>query len=191
MTAANGGQPVGAYVNCNNFHGRLYQPLGRQIIDSDIGQQHAQVSLGGGIGSGIGGFDWFEAGRLHSGDILWTEDWFGDDYASGWSFLANRLRCGARLGPADAAEIEFGGSLVPRAGTDGKKVHSPGSLVGTPGLLMRALALVGNGAKHLGWQVTRCCVAACGCVCVRTGAVPTLCTGFSVTTTHTHTPQAH
>jgi hypothetical protein len=172
VTRANGGTPVGAYVNCNNFHGRLYEPLGQRITAAGASNE----DLLGGVGATAkGGYDWFEAGRLHAGDILWTEDWFGDDYSSGWSFLAARLRCAARLGAdttsgsaagskgavsENPSPIEFGGSIVPRAGTDGLKgdgslnpLHpgTPGSLVGTTGLHMRALALVGHGAHHIGW----------------------------------------
>lgn len=40
---------------------------------------------------------------------------------------------------------------MPRAGIDGRKANKPGSSIGTPDLMMRALTLVGNGAKHIWW----------------------------------------
>lgn len=91
----------------------------------------------------------------------------GDDYASEWSYLANRMRCAARLAPptkgTGTAErpfaVEFGGAIVPRAGTDGRKAAKTGSSVGTPDLMMRALTLVGNGAKHIWWFVSVFAVA--------------------------------
>lgn len=82
----------------------------------------------------------------------------GDDYASEWSYLSNRLRSAARLAQpkigtaaTQGSPVTFGGAIVPRAGTDGRKANKTGSSVGTPDLLMRALTLVGNGAKHLWW----------------------------------------
>ena len=47
--------------------------------------------------------------------------------------------------------MTFGGAIVPRAGTDGRKGNKTGASVGTPDLMMRALTLVGNGAKHIWW----------------------------------------
>eukprot|EP01050_Picozoa_sp_SAG11_P014256 SAG11_NODE_1737_length_4343_cov_2.762488_2_plen_219_part_00 len=47
--------------------------------------------------------------------------------------------------------VTFGGAIVPRAGTDGRKANKTGSSVGTSDLMMRALTLVGNGAKHIWW----------------------------------------
>jgi hypothetical protein len=74
-----------------------------------------------------------------------------------WSYLSNRMRCAARLAPPTAWSgtperpfpVEFGGAIVPRAGTDGRKGVNTGASVGTPDLMMRALTLVGNGAKHI------------------------------------------
>ena len=125
VAKANDNQPVGAFVNVNNFHGRLYEPVGSQIIASALDEhqeeqqhgfdrprdtrRHRHSRLKGTTGhttagtTASGGVDWFEAGRLHAGDILFTEDWFGDDYASEWSYLANRLRCAARLAPVTTA----------------------------------------------------------------------------------------
>ena len=85
------------------------------------------------------------------------QDWFGDDYASEWSYLSNRMRCAARLArptawsgtPERPFPVEFGGAIVPRAGRDGRKAGKTGASVGTPDLMMRALTLVGNGAKHI------------------------------------------
>ena len=85
------------------------------------------------------GMDWFEAGRLRAGTMLWTEDWFDDTAASQWSYLAARMRCAARLGGPD---IQFGGYIVPRGPTG----TAPR---GTIGLLKKAVALIGGGAKGL------------------------------------------
>ena len=62
--------------------------------------------------------------------------WFGDDKASEWSYLGARLRSAARLGGPD---MSWGGYIVPR-GPTGHVAR------GTPGLTMRALTMVGNGA---------------------------------------------
>lgn len=40
---------------------------------------------------------------------------------------------------------------MPRAGIDGRKGRKTGSSIGTSDLMMRALTLVGNGAKHIWW----------------------------------------
>lgn len=84
VARANGNEPVGAFLNCNNFHGRLYEPLGPRITFRDglrrtptttthDGNMHKVQ--GSTVGENAkGGIDWFEAGRLRSGDILWTED---------------------------------------------------------------------------------------------------------------------
>ena len=99
--------------------------------------------------------------------MLWTEDWFGEAYASEWSYLAHRMRCvrlrcfdlplandtrfcqnasscqGAKLGGSDT---QFGGYIVPR-GPTGTLNH------GTPALLKKALTLVGIGAKGLDCKI--------------------------------------
>ena len=79
------------------------------------------------------------AGRLRAGTMLWTEDWFEDTSASEWSYLAARMRCAARLGGPD---IQFGGYIVPRGPTG----TAPR---GTIGLLKKAFALIGGGAKGI------------------------------------------
>jgi hypothetical protein len=96
VAKANNDEPVGAFINCNNFHGRLYEPVGSQIIMDNQQQvpgraqtvatsgrrnrakvQHSTVGE-----TAKGGVDWFEAGRLHTGDILWTEGESGNTYTS-------------------------------------------------------------------------------------------------------------
>ena len=68
----------------------------------------------------------FLAGRLRAGSVLWTEDWFGDDKASEWSYLGSRLRSAARLGGVrsgakggDDNAVGWGGYIVPRGPTSG------------------------------------------------------------------------
>ena len=58
--------------------------------------------------------DWFEAGRLRAGTMLWSESWFGDSKASEWTYLSARLRCAAKLGGPD---MQFGGYITPRGPT--------------------------------------------------------------------------
>ena len=91
-------------------------------------------------GADRGGMDWMEAGRYKAGSMLWTEDWFAESYASEWSYLAARMRCAAKLGNG----VQFGSYIVPR-GPTGTVNH------GTVGLLKKALALVGAGAKGFDW----------------------------------------
>jgi hypothetical protein len=90
VAKANNDEPVGAFLNCNNFHGRLYEPLGSKItVDDELttttgsssSSRVPTAASGRGRGGALhsvakGGIDWFEAGRLHTGDILFTEDWF-------------------------------------------------------------------------------------------------------------------
>jgi hypothetical protein len=110
------------------FHGRLYSPgcAGPPAPASDCKADY-------------GSMDWFEAGRLRAGTMLWTEDWFGDSKASEWTYLAARLRSAAKLG-----HVQFGGYIVPRGPTGGV-AH------GTVGLLKKAIALVGSGASAIDW----------------------------------------
>eukprot|EP01052_Picozoa_sp_SAG31_P040314 SAG31_NODE_5807_length_2319_cov_1.617117_3_plen_101_part_00 len=68
--------------------------------------------------------------------VYMTLQWFGDDKASEWSYLGARLRSAARLG---GTNMSWGGYIVPR-GPTGHVAR------GTPGLTMRALTMVGNGA---------------------------------------------
>lgn len=84
VTKANNDVPVEAFLNCNNFHGRLFEPLGSKVTMRGEKQPVSATATGRGgakvrgsvVGeSAKGGVDWFEAGRLHTGDIMWTEDW--------------------------------------------------------------------------------------------------------------------
>jgi hypothetical protein len=102
LVDANGGRSFTIYTNYNNFHGRLYSPGGEWNLNcSGSGKLHP-VSCAPDKGAP----DWFEAGRLRSGTMLWTESWFGDSKASEWTYLMARLRCAAKLGGPD---IKFGG----------------------------------------------------------------------------------
>lgn len=86
VARANKDEPVGAFLNANNFHGRLYEPLGSQVITGSLQQgprqrrpasnshrYKATVQHSTAGETGRGGIDWFEAGRMHTGDILFTE----------------------------------------------------------------------------------------------------------------------
>ena len=127
LIAANNGEYFSTYTNMRNFHGRLITP-GYRIVSSS-----GDVSFK----DDAGGMDWFEAGRHRSVTTLWTEDWFGESKASIWSYMANRLRCAAKLGGPD---ITFGGYIVLRGPTGGVQ-H------GSSNILKKALSLVGTGAK--------------------------------------------
>jgi hypothetical protein len=97
LVEANGGTEFGIYTNCNNFHGRLFTPGGISV-QAGTGVQISKADRGG--------MDWGEAGRARAGTALWTEDWFGEDMTSQWSYMATRMRCAAKLG-----NITFGGYL--------------------------------------------------------------------------------
>jgi hypothetical protein len=58
LIAANAGEAFTSYINLNNFHGRVFTP--------DDGPS----------GADCGGLDWFEAGRVGAGTMMWTEDWW-------------------------------------------------------------------------------------------------------------------
>jgi hypothetical protein len=131
LVAANDGKAFSIYTNCNNFHGRSRSPAKPPRVQPGTGVMVAQ--------SDRQGMDWFEAGRLRAGTMLWTEDWFDDTAASEWSYLAARMRCAARLGGPD---VQFGGYIVPRGPTG----TAPR---GTIGLLKKAVALIGGGAKGM------------------------------------------
>jgi hypothetical protein len=124
LVEANGGQEFGIYTNCNNFHGRLFTP-GSISVQAGTGVKISKADRGG--------MDWNEAGRARAGTALWTEDWFGEDMTSQWSYLATRMRCAAKLG-----NITFGAYLVGRGPTGGV-AH------GTPNVLKKALVLAGTG----------------------------------------------
>jgi hypothetical protein len=53
LIAANGGETFSSYINLNNFHGRVFTP--------DDGPS----------GADCGGVDWFEAGKLGAGTMMW------------------------------------------------------------------------------------------------------------------------
>jgi hypothetical protein len=64
LVESNGGEPFTIYTNWNNFHGRLYTPGGEWNVNCSMYPQRCQ--------SDTGSMDWFEAGRLRSGTMLWT-----------------------------------------------------------------------------------------------------------------------
>ena len=54
---------ISIYTNWNNFHGRVFTPL-------VVGAKKSSNPFVTGA-SGVGHFDWFEAGRLRAGTVLW------------------------------------------------------------------------------------------------------------------------
>ena len=108
------------YSNWNNFSGQFYF----EGFPANNPNPHSPDAA-------MGAPDWFELGRMHATDLLWTEDWIGNDRAYQWSFYAAKLRSiAAKNG------LEFGGYVIGRA--DGKPLD---------GFLQKVLSLVGNGAK--------------------------------------------
>ena len=55
-------------------------------------------------------FDWFEFARQRGSTLLWTEDWFGDQSASLWSFLGAKLRSAVALAPSGSG-VRYGGCV--------------------------------------------------------------------------------
>ena len=113
-------------MNWNNFFGAWYVPSPGQKV-----YNNRQVTPD----SGYGSHDWLFAGRLGA-HTLWSEDWFADDDAQRWSFLADTLRSGAALGGQGPGG--FGGYVVGRAIGDLQA-----------GASYKILSLVGHGAKQL------------------------------------------
>lgn len=113
-------------VNWNFFSGRSYIP-------GPVAHNPAKTSPD----AAMGGHDWFEFAKLHGSNMLWTEDWFGDERAYDWSFYA------AKLGPAArGAGISWGGYVVPRKSGDAEQ-----------GLMQKVLSIFGNGGKAVEYFV--------------------------------------
>ena len=102
-----------------------------------------------GIDAAMGLPDWMDAGRQKALGAFWTEDWFDDRSASLWSLNAALLRAAAfeandQRWPTVPETLggdvhEYGGYIV------GKKLSS------NWGARLKALALVGQGAKVVQW----------------------------------------
>jgi len=108
------------FSNWNNFAGQFYFEGFRAKNPSPSSPDAA-----------MGAPDWFEVGRMHATDLLWTEDWFGNNRAYQWSFYAAKLRSIAYKNG-----LEFGGYVIPR--TAGEPMD---------GMVQKVLSLVGSGAK--------------------------------------------
>jgi hypothetical protein len=113
---------VPTYVNWNNFGGSLYNA--GSWADNNPQRNSPDA--------GMGGHDWFEFARQRGSTYLWTEGWFGDDYAWRWPFYFGKL-----LSAAEHAGLQAGGMLTPRV--TGKRRRDV--------FEQQALALVGSGAK--------------------------------------------
>lgn len=109
------------FVNWNNFAGTFYY--------AGPGGNNADA----GLDAGMGALDWMEFGRLRGATMLWSEDWFGDEYAYAWSQRCARLRSAAARGG-----LAFGGYIVPR--TAGSRPD---------GIVQKILAVAGSGAKAI------------------------------------------
>ncbi|HEU4534607.1 MAG TPA: beta-galactosidase trimerization domain-containing protein, partial [Polyangiaceae bacterium] len=116
------GLPV--FTNWNFFAGRLFTAGG---VGKNPGAKHPDAAMAG--------HDWFDFARQRGGTMLWTEGWFGDDFAYYWPFYAGKLASAAARGG-----LATGGYLIPRA--LGKRAGE--------GFEQQALALVGSGAKAIG-----------------------------------------
>ncbi|MCU0683519.1 MAG: beta-galactosidase trimerization domain-containing protein [Polyangiaceae bacterium] len=115
------GVPI--FANWNFFAGRLFTAGG---VGKNPGAKHPD--------SAMAGHDWFDFARQRGGTMLWTEGWFGDDYAFYWPFYEGKLASAAAHGG-----LETGGYLIPRA--IGKRAGE--------GFEQQMLALVGSGAKAI------------------------------------------
>ncbi len=109
-------------VNWNNFIGTFYE-AGLTGHNRDAGDPN--------VASGF--HDWLEFGRLRGATCVSTEDWFGDDWASQWSYYATRIRSAGEL-----SGVGFGGLVIPRE--SGQQPE---------GMAQKILALVGQGAKTI------------------------------------------
>ena len=99
--------------------------------------------------AGEGLLDWMDSGRQKAVGAFWTEDWFDDRSAELWSMNADVLR---------AATFEANGQQWPAVPNElGGDVHEFGGyVVGKAlssdwGARLKALALVGHGAKVVQW----------------------------------------
>ena len=108
------------FSNWNNFAGQYYY-RGFRAHNPDFSSPD----------EAMGTPDWFEFGRMHATDLLWTEDWFGNNRAYQWSFYAAKFRSIAYKNG-----LGFGGYVIGR--TAGEPVD---------GMLQKILTLVGSGAK--------------------------------------------
>ena len=109
-------------VNWNNFIGTFYE-AGLTGHNRDAGDPN--------VASGF--HDWLEFGRLRGATCVSTEDWFGDGWASQWSYYATRVRSAGEL-----SGVGFGALVIPRE--SGQQPE---------GMAQKILALVGQGAKTI------------------------------------------
>ncbi|HEU4405401.1 MAG TPA: translocation/assembly module TamB domain-containing protein [Polyangiaceae bacterium] len=111
------------FTNWNTYGGRLF-------VAGDVGKnpgaKHPDAAMAG--------HDWFDFARERGGTMLWTEGWFGDDYAYFWPYYLGKLGSAAAR-----AGLATGGYLVPRA--VGQRAAE--------GFEQQTLALVGSGAKAI------------------------------------------
>jgi hypothetical protein len=116
------GHPLTTDVNWNNVNAWYVGWPGHYIGNNPIA----------GPDSGYGTTDWLESGR-QSAHTLFTEDWFGDQFAQQWSYYSDALRSAAMLG-----QREFGGYII-------------GATLGdfADGASYKVLSLVGHGAKTI------------------------------------------
>jgi hypothetical protein len=114
------------FTNWNFFSGRSYVP-GAVANNADKLSPDA----------GMGGQDWHEFARLKGSNVLWVEDWFGDNRTFQWSFYMARLDAAANL-----SNLTTGGYIVPRTAGDMPN-----------GILQKIVAVPGLGAKSLKYFV--------------------------------------
>ncbi len=119
-------EPMPVVTNWNFFAGRFFVP---GPVANNPDKTHPDASMGG--------HDWYEYARLGGTNMLWTEDWFGDDRAYQWSFYLARLRTAAR-----SAGLEFGSYVIPRTAGGRRR-----------GITQKVLSIVGQGGKAIKYFV--------------------------------------
>ncbi len=120
------GYDLPVVTNWNFFAGRFYVP---GPVANNPDKKHPDAAMGG--------HDWYEFARLRGGNMLWTEDWFGDQKAYQWSFYLARLRVAAREGG-----VSFGSYVIPRTAGGRKE-----------GITQKILSITGHGGKAIKYFV--------------------------------------
>ncbi len=123
---------IQTFNNWNFFSGRSYVP-GAVANNGDKSSPDAAM----------GGQDWFEYARLKGSNVLWVEDWFGDNRSYQWSYYMARLDAAANSGGNSKPNgLTSGGYIVPRTAGDMPN-----------GILQKITGLFGYGGKTVKYFV--------------------------------------